>query len=83
MNVDKAALKKLWENYYVPYVKGWFTAQGRFRSEDAKTGKIIALICSTTGAMYTPSEVSIDDDNSYPIDNLVLPVPNFEGKDPT
>ena len=82
MNVDKAALKKLWENYYVPYVKGWFTAQGRFRSEDAKTGKIIALICSTTGAMYTPSEVSIDDDNSYPIDNLVLPVPNFEGKDP-
>ena len=81
MNVDKAALKKLWENYYVPYVKGWFTAQGRFRSEDAKTGKIIALICSTTGAMYTPSEVSIDDDNSYPIDNLVLPVPNFEGKD--
>ena len=76
MNVDKAALKKLWENYYVPYVKG------RFRSEYAKTGKIIAMICSTTGAMYTPSEVSIDDDNSYPIDNLVLPVPNFEGKDP-
>ena len=80
--VDKDALKKLWENYYVPYVKGYFTAQGRFRSEDAKTGTIIALICSTTGAMYFPDEVAVDDDNSYPIDSIVLPVPNFEGTDP-
>lgn len=80
--IDKEALKKLWENYYVPYVNGYFTAQGRFRSEDEKTGTIIALICSTTGAMYFPTEVTIDDDTSYPIDDMVLPVPNFEGTDP-
>lgn len=80
--IDKEALKKLWENYYVPYVNGYFTAQGRFRSEDEKTGTMIALICSTTGAMYFPTEVTIDDDTSYPIDDMVLPVPNFEGTDP-
>lgn len=80
--IDKDALKKLWENYYVPYVNGYFTAQGRFRSEDEKTGTIIALICSTTGAMYFPTEVTIDDDNTYPIEHMVLPVPNFEGTEP-
>ncbi len=80
--IDKDALKKLWENYYVPYVNGYFTAQGRFRSEDEKTGTIIALICSTTGVMYFPTEVTIDDDNTYPIEHMVLPVPNFEGTEP-
>lgn len=78
---DKDAVKQLWKNYYVPYVNGYFTANSRFRSDDAKTGAIICLICSTTGAAYQPYEVTIDDDNSYPIENLVLPVPDFEGKD--
>lgn len=82
LNIKKDALRRLWDNYYVPYVKGYFTAQGRFRSEDAKIGIIMALVCSTTGAMYFPTEVTIDDDYTYPIDNLVLPVPNFEGTDP-
>lgn len=79
---DKATVKRLWENYYVPYVKGYFTANNKFRSDDAKTGDIIALICSTTGAAYFPSEVTPDDDNSYPIETMVLPVPDFEGTSP-
>lgn len=82
LNIDKETIKKLWENYYVPYVKGYFTSQGRFRSEDMKVGTIISMICSTTGAMYCPTEVTIDDDNTYPIDIDVLPIPNFDGKDP-
>lgn len=82
LNVDKDAVKRLWENYYVPYVKGCYTAQGRYRSDDVKIGKAIAIICSTTGTAYYPSEVTIDDDYTYPIENIVLPVPNFEGTEP-
>lgn len=82
LNVDKAAVRRLWDNYYVPYVKGYYTAKGRYRSDDAKTGNIIALICSTTGSAYYPSEVTINDDYTYPIENKVLPVPNFEDTDP-
>ena len=82
LNIDETAVRKLWENYYVPYVKGYFTAQSSYRSEDAKTGQIIALICSTTGAAYFPDSVTIDDDYSYPIESLVMPVPNFEGTEP-
>lgn len=78
VNSDKATVKKLWENYYIPYIKGYYTANSRFRSDDAKTGDIIALICSTTGATYFPTEVTLNDDTSYPIEHMVLPVPNFD-----
>ncbi len=79
LTVDKDVVKKLWENYYVPYVKGCYTMQGRYRSDDVKLGKSIAIICSTTGTAYYPTEVTINDDYTYPIENIVLPIPDFEG----
>lgn len=82
LDINKDAIRKLWDNYYVPYVKGYYTSQNRYRSDDAKVGKIIALIGSTSGSAYYPTEVTIDDDYTYPIESLVLPVPNFEGYDP-
>ncbi len=81
-NLDKTVVKLLWENYYVPFVKGFFAMEGRFRSDDAKTGKVIAIVNSTTGAAYYPNEVTLNDDTVYPIDNVVLPIPNFEGTEP-
>lgn len=80
-SVDKETMRKLWDNYYVPYVKGYYKAENRFRTDDAKIGSIIALVGSTTGATYYPTEVTINDDYTYPIENVVLPVPNFEGYD--
>ena len=82
LQVDENAVRKLWDNYYVPYVKGYYTMQGRYRSDDVKLGKSIAIICSTTGTAYYPTEVTIDDDYIYPIENLVLSVPNFENTEP-
>lgn len=79
---NKASAKKLWKNFYVPFVKGYFTAESRYRSDDLKIGKIIALVGSTPGASYFSKEVTVDDEYSYSIENSILPVPNFEGKDP-
>ncbi len=81
-SIDKTVIKRLWDNYYVPFVKGYFAMEGRFRSDDAKTGEVIALVCSTTGATYYPDEVTLNDDTVYPIENVVLPIPNFEGTEP-
>ncbi len=78
----KETLRRLWDNFYVPFVSGYYAAESRFRSDDAKIGKIIALICSTTGAAYYPTEVTVNDDYTYPIENVVLPVPNFGGTKP-
>ncbi len=82
LNVDEAALRKIWDNYYVPYVSGYFTAEGRFRSDDAKTGAVIALVGSTSGAAYFPDQVMVGDDDSYPIECLALEAPCFEGAEP-
>lgn len=79
---DETALRRLWDNYYVPYVKGYYTAQCKFRSDDAKIGNIIALIGSTTSSVYYPTSVTINDDYTYPIESLILPIPNFEDTDP-
>lgn len=82
MNENKAAVRKLWDCYYVPYVKGCYFSQARFRSDDAKIGAIISMVCSTTGAAYFPESVTINDEDTYPIEGIVLPVPNFAGCDP-
>ena len=78
LHPEKELIRRLWENYYVPYVKGYFTSMGKFRSDDVKTGEIIAYTGSTSSAMYFPDEVVLDT-GSKPIDYQVLPAPVMEG----
>lgn len=78
LNVPKEEIHRLWENYYVPMVKGYFGAYGSFRSDDVKTGDLLAYTGSTTSAMYFPNQVELDD-SSYPIDYIVMTAPVFEG----
>ncbi len=78
VNLDYDTMRKLWDNYYIPYISGYYTSYGRFSTDDAKIGEIIALVGSTTGATYFPDNVTIGDNDSYNIELLVLPLPNFE-----
>lgn len=78
VDLDYQAMKKIWDNYYIPYISGYYTSYGKFSSDDAKIGKIIALVGSTTGAAYFPDNVTVDDNESYPIEVSVLKLPNFE-----
>lgn len=78
ITLNKEAFRTLWDNYYIPYVKGYFTAAGRFRSDDAKTGDLIALVGSTAGSAYFPTEVTLSDGSTYPIEGAVYPLPMFE-----
>ncbi len=79
LNIDKEVMRKLWDNFYVPYINGYFAANGKFRSEDAKKGNIIALVGSTSGAAYFPNQVMVNDTESYDIEAAVLPAPVFSG----
>ena len=79
LNFDRAVARKLWDNYYVPFVKGWFTASGRFRSDDMKIGSIIAYVGSSSSATFFPAQVTLDDASSYDIQRQVLPAPRFAG----
>lgn len=82
LDFDRDTMKKLWDNYYVPYVHGYYLEEGKFRSDDLKTGSLIAYVGSTSGAPYTPTAVTYEDGTSYDIQCMVLPLPNFEGTDP-
>lgn len=77
INLDHDIIKKIWDNYYVPYVKGYFYSNGRYRSDDAKVGDIIALTGSTASVAYFPTAVTVDDE-THDIESDILTVPVFE-----
>jgi len=79
LNFDKAIMRKLWDCYYIPFVKGYFAASGRFRSDDIKTGNIIAYVGSSSGVSFFPDTVSTSDEESHSIEMEVLPCPGFAG----
>ena len=78
---DKETMRRLWDNYYEPYIRGYYLEEGKFRSDDLKTGRIIAYAGSTSGAAYTPEQVTYDDGTTQEITCSMLPLQNFEGTD--
>ncbi len=80
VNLNEKAFRKLWDNFYIPYIKGYYGAYGRFRSDDAKTGDIISFVGSTSGAEYFPNSVIKNDEKSYEIEPMILQLPKFKGE---
>ena len=78
LQADEDALRRLWENYYVPFVNGYFASIGKFRSDDVKTGDVLAYTGSSSSATYFPDQVVLDDE-TRPINYAILPVPVMEG----
>lgn len=77
IHADKEQLRRLWDNFYVPIINGYYGAYGRFRSDDIKTGDILAYTGSSTSSMYFPDKVEKEGE-SYEIDYLVIPAPIME-----
>lgn len=79
LHFDHDVARKLWDNYYVPFVKGYFAASGRFRSDDVKTGNVLGYVGSNSSATFFPSQVMVSDTETRDIEMKVLPSPKFEG----
>ncbi len=79
---DTTVLRKLWDSFYVPMLKGQFASLGRFRSDDVKTGDLLAFVGSTASAAYFPTHITDADGKSRDITALVAPYPVFEGAKP-
>ncbi len=82
LDFDKPTMRKLWDNYYVPYVNGYFGSYGKFRSDDVKTGHLAAFVGATSGIAYFPTSVTLEDGTNYVIESKLYPLPNFEGSVP-
>lgn len=81
LNVDQGAFKEIWDYFYVPFVKGYFGAYGRFRSDDLKIGELAAYTGSVSSAGYFPDQVERED-TITPIECMVLPAPMSAGGEP-
>lgn len=79
VNFERDVARRLWDNYYVPFVRGWFAATGRFRSDDIKTGNVLAYVGSSSSATFFPARVTNDANQSHEISLKTLPAPQFEG----
>lgn len=77
ININETAMRKIWDCYYVPYISGYYTAVGRYRSDDAAVGDLLAYVGSTSSAAYFPREVTLENE-THAIVPKVLPVPHFE-----
>ena len=82
LHFDKPTLRKLWDNYYVPYIKGWCSASGKFRSDDIKIGSLLAYVGSSSSASFFPTQVLTSDTESHGIEMAALPCPSFAGCEP-
>ena len=79
VNFERDVARRLWDNYYVPFVRGWFAATGRFRSDDIKTGNVLGYVGSSSSATFFPTRVTNDANQSHEISLKTLPAPQFEG----
>lgn len=77
LNFDRNVVRKLWDSYYVPFIKGYFSAAGRFRSDDIKTGNLLCYVGSSSSGTFFPSRVMTSDTESHDITLKVLPCPQF------
>ncbi|MBU5435595.1 extracellular solute-binding protein [Pseudoflavonifractor sp. MSJ-37] len=81
LHFDEDVARALWDNYYVPFVKGWFSAVGHYRSDDVKTGNILAYVGSSSSGSFFPDQVMTSDTESHDIELKALPCPDFrDGK---
>ena len=60
---------------------GYYANLGKFRSDDEKTGDILAYVGSRAGAGYFPKEVTLNQNEIYRIESSVLPYPCFRDGD--
>lgn len=78
LHFERDVARKLWDCYYIPFIKGYFAASGRFRSDDIKTGNIIAFTGSSSGATFFPKKV-ITEEAEHEISMRVFAAPQFAG----
>lgn len=75
--------KRMWDNYYVPHLKGHFKNDFKYTVYNIKQGITIGGITTTAfGGISFPSQVVRPGEPPHAIESLVLPYPVFAGGQP-
>lgn len=76
VNIDKEVLKPIFDNYYLGMSLGYYGEVGKFRSDDVKTGDLVAYTGASSGAGYFP-EWEERDGEKVDIELTVANYPSF------
>ncbi len=75
----RKVFKKLWDSYYVPFIRGRFAGERNFRNDDMAMGKVLACVATSASVNYYSEKVTLEDNSSHNIEVGVVPEPLFEG----
>lgn len=76
--LSEEAAKKIWEILFVPYIKGYYGSFGSYRSDDVRSGDILAYVGSTSSVYYFPTSVEKGRAEAYDIVGTTMAYPYFE-----
>lgn len=76
VRLDAEALQTIFDIYVTGMSMGYFNSIGRFRSDDVKSGDLIAYAGSSSGAAYFPTWIA-KNNTQESIDLLALKYPKF------
>lgn len=79
LDLNEDYIRRLFENYYIPFTKGYYGASGKYRSDDIKQSILAGYIGSSSSTLFFPEEVADESGNMVPIDMGVYPYPYLEG----
>ncbi len=78
LDLDRECVERLFENYYIPYTKGYYGASGKYRSDDIRQSVLAGYIGSSSSTLYFPKEVTDSEGNMAPIEMGMYPYPYLE-----
>lgn len=78
LDLDRECVERLFENYYIPYTKGYYGASGKYRSDDIRQSVLAGYIGSSSSTLYFPKEVADGEGEMKPIEMGMYPYPCLE-----
>ena len=81
--LQEDSIKKLFENYYIPFTKGYYGGKEKYCSDDLRQDNLYGYVGSVSSVSYFPSTVYGSDDSEMEIEMGIYPYPYFEGAQKT
>lgn len=75
--LTESGAKQIWDAVLVPYIKGHYASYGGYRSDDVKSGDLLAYSGSTSSVYYFPTTVEKGRSDAYDIVGTAMAFPYF------
>lgn len=78
--LDIPTIKRLWENFYVPMIKGHYSLRGKFSSDSNQVNDVLMYVSSSTSINFASEYVVLENGQIKIIEIDAIMPPIFAGK---